>query len=104
MLRRIESLHAQRTGADVERIRLHPDFVDTIAQTGMSLAAFCRQAGVSTATVHALRNPTQHPHRKGGMQRATAWKLVKTYAQLTQVSDQVAWDRLLVVEHVAEDT
>jgi lambda repressor-like predicted transcriptional regulator len=87
----------------VERIRLHPDFVDTIAQTGLSLAAFCRQAGVSTATIHALRNPTQHPHRKGGMQRATAWKLAKTYAQLAQVSDQVAWDRLLVVEQVADD-
>ena len=88
----------------MERIRLKPDFEDTIArETKLSLAQYCKLAGVSKSTVHALRNPSQHPHRKGGMLRHTAWKLVTPLSELTHITLEEAWDKLLYIEHIEDN-
>lgn len=79
-------------------IRLAPTFTDTIAQAEISLAAFAREADVAESTIHALLNPSQHPNRKGGMRRETAWKLANALARRTQLTPQEAYSTLILEE------
>jgi hypothetical protein len=84
------------------RLRLAPNFDIVIARTGLSKREFARRSGVGYATIKALENPKQHPHRKGGMLPNTAWKLVLTYAQIAAVDEEIAYARLIVEETIAE--
>ncbi|NTU81433.1 MAG: hypothetical protein HGA45_18975 [Chloroflexales bacterium] len=79
-------------------IRLAPTFTDTIAQAEISLAELAREADLSQSTIHALRNPSQHPHRKGGMQAKTAWKLANAFARRAQITPQEAYRKLIIEE------
>lgn len=79
-------------------IRLAPTFTDSIAKAEISLAAFAREAGMAVSTIHALLNPSQHPHRKGGMRPDTAWKLANAFARHKQISPQEAYETLIVEE------
>jgi hypothetical protein len=79
-------------------IRLKPDFPTTIAKTGIAMRQFVADAGVAEGTVYALLNPSQHPERKGGMQRATAWKLANAYARRANISPEAAYAALIVEE------
>lgn len=83
------------------RPRLKPDFLDTIGQTGLSVTEFAARAGVSRGTIYAGLNPDQHPHRIGGVHRATAWKMAKAYAAITSISDADAF-ALLFLEHESD--
>ncbi|MEI6776223.1 MAG: hypothetical protein WCK70_04950 [Chloroflexales bacterium] len=88
-------------GAAVEghaMIRLAPTFITTVAQAEIPIVQLAREAGVAESTIHALLNPDQHPHRKGGMHRATAWKLANAFARRAQVSPQEAYQSLIVEE------
>lgn len=87
----------------MKRRRLKTDFLDTVARTGTSITDFANLAGVERGTIYALINPEQHPHRKGGMHRATAWKLARTYATLAKVDDDTAYARLIVEEQIEEN-
>ena len=82
----------------MKRIRVKSDFAHTIAQAGLTLTDFAAAARVNRSTLHALINPAQHPDRRGGMLRTTAWKLAQAYAKITGLSDQQAFERLLVEE------
>jgi DNA-binding XRE family transcriptional regulator len=84
------------------RLRLVDDFDRIIARAGLSKREFARRSGVSYATIKALENPEQHPHRKGGMHPTTAWKLARTYAQAVAVDEDTAYARLIVEEPIAE--
>ncbi|MFL5803546.1 MAG: hypothetical protein ACJ8CR_17605 [Roseiflexaceae bacterium] len=86
----------------MKRIRVRSDFADAIARACLSMTDFAETAGVNRTTLYALINPAQHPGRRGGMQRATAWKLAKAYAGVTGVDEQEAFDRLLVEEEIEE--
>ena len=84
----------------MKRIRVKSDFADTIARAGLTMTGFAEHAGVNRATLYALINPAQHPKRRGGMLRATAWKLAKAYAQAAGIEEEAAFERLLVEEDV----
>jgi DNA-binding XRE family transcriptional regulator len=86
------------------RLRLAEDFERLIARAGLSKRELARRSGVSYATIKALENPDQHPHRKGGMHPTTAWKLAQTYAQVAAVDEDTAYARLIVEEPIAEVT
>ncbi|NTW01902.1 MAG: hypothetical protein HGA19_11535 [Oscillochloris sp.] len=81
-----------------KRIVLKPEFADTIAKAGFSITEFATAAGLERTTLHALINPSQHPQRKGGMLRTTAWKIANTYAGRAGVSAEDAYMALLVEE------
>ncbi len=81
-----------------KRIVLKPNFADTIAKTGISMAEFAITAGVERTTLYALMNPAIHPERKGGMQRTTAWKIAAAYATCTGVSAEDAYAVLFAEE------
>lgn len=85
----------------MKRLRLKPGFLDTVARTGTSVTDFASIAGVERGTIYALINPDQHPHRKGGMQRATAWKLAKAYVKVAGVDEDTAFARLIVEEDIS---
>ena len=82
----------------MRRLRMRSDFVDTVARTGLSMKEFADTAGVNRTTIYALLKPELHPHRKGGMQRATAWRLAKAYASAAGVDEDAAFGRLFVEE------
>lgn len=84
------------------RLRLAEDFDTLVARAGLSKREMARRSGVSYATIKALENPDQHPHRKGGMHPTTAWKLAQTYAQVAAVDDETAFARLIVKEPIVE--
>ena len=84
------------------RLRLAADFDTLIARTGLSKSEFARRSGVSYATIKALGNPDQHPHRRGGMLPNTAWKIAQAYAQVAALDAESAYARLIVEEHLAE--
>jgi transcriptional regulator with XRE-family HTH domain len=87
------------------RLRLAEDFGTLVARAGLSKREFARRSGISYATIKALENPAQHPHRTGGMRRDTAWKLAKAYAAATGVDEETAFARLVVEEPIdAVDT
>ena len=67
-------------------IRLAPTFINTVAQAEIPIVQLAREAGVAESTIHALLNPDQHPHRKGGMHRTTAWKLANAFARRAQIT------------------
>jgi len=69
-----------------------------IAKAGLSLAQWSQLAGVSYATIKALRTPGNQPNRKGGMQETTAWKLSRAYAQVVGIDEDAAFEKLIVVE------
>lgn len=77
---------------------LRPEFADTIAREGISISEFAKVAGVERGTIYALLNPSQHPNRKGGMLRMTAWKLAKAYAKVKGISDDDAYVALIAEE------
>jgi hypothetical protein len=85
----------------MKRIRVRSDFADTIARAGLTMTDFAASAGVNRATLYALINPAQQPRRRGGMLRATAWKLAKAYARATGLEEEAAFAKLLVEEEVA---
>jgi predicted DNA-binding transcriptional regulator AlpA len=85
-------------GAMRKRIVLRPNFADTIARTGLTMTEFAATAGVERTTLYALMNPSQHPNRKGGMIRATAWKIANAYAGAAGVSPDEAYAALLAEE------
>jgi hypothetical protein len=87
----------------MKRIRVRANFADAVARAGLSMTNFAEAAGVNRTTLYALINPAQHPGRRGGMQRATAWKLAKAYAVAAGVDEQEAFDRLLFEEEIEED-
>ena len=71
------------------RIRLADDASKRAARAGLSLAEWARRADVGYATVKALRNPRHQPHRRGGMQPTTAWKLVRAYVAAAKLTATV---------------
>ncbi|MCU0490016.1 MAG: hypothetical protein MUD01_00305 [Chloroflexaceae bacterium] len=79
-------------------IRLNPEFPDLVAQVGFSIAEFAETADVAKATIYALLNPGQHPERRGGMQRKTAWKLAHTYAARAGMAPKDAYAVLIFEE------
>ena len=79
-----------------KRIKLAPTFSDTVAQAEMSIAALAREASISEATIHQLMNPAQHPERKGGMYKQTAWKIANAFARLTQRTPHEAYQQLII--------
>jgi len=81
-----------------KRLKLAPDFVETLAQAEISIAQLTRESKVSETTIYQLRNPSLHPERKGGMQRTTAWKLANAFARLTQREPKDAYALLIVEE------
>ncbi len=84
------------------RLRLAQDFDKLIARTGLSKREFAKRSGVSYATIKALENPDQHPHRKGGMLPNTAWKLAQTYARAIEVDEDTAYARLIIEERATD--
>jgi hypothetical protein len=80
------------------RLRLADNATTTIAKAGLSLSQWSQLAGVSYATIKALRTPGQQPNRKGGMQETTAWKLSRAYAQTVGIDEDEAFEKLIVVE------
>lgn len=76
-------------------IRLAPTFDAAVARAELSITELAREAGVAASTIHALRNPSQHPERKGGMHPATAWKLANAYARLAGASPDAAYAALI---------
>lgn len=84
------------------RLRLAENFDTLVARAGLSKRELAKRSGVSYATIKALENPTQHPHRKGGMHPTTAWKLAETYAKVAEVDAETAFERLIVKEPIAE--
>lgn len=84
----------------MKRIRVREGFVDTIARVGLTMTGFAEHAGVNRATLYALINPAQHPKRRGGMLRATAWKLSRAYAVAAGIDEETAFARLLVEEDI----
>jgi DNA-binding XRE family transcriptional regulator len=83
-------------------LRIHPDIAGLLARQGASIADFAERAGVARQTIFALLNPAQHPERRGGMHRTTAWKLARAYAQLTGLSEDAAY-AAIIVEAPASD-
>ncbi|NTU84331.1 MAG: hypothetical protein HGA45_34045 [Chloroflexales bacterium] len=81
-----------------KRIVLKPEFAEIIAKAGFSITEFAAAAGVERTTLHALINPSQHPQRKGGMMRTTAWKIANAYAGRAGVSAEDAYAKLLAEE------
>jgi hypothetical protein len=81
-----------------KRIVLKPEFAETIAKAGFSITEFAATAGLERTTLHALINPAQHPQRKGGMMRTTAWKIATTYANRAGLSPEDAYATLLAEE------
>ena len=84
----------------MKRIHVRSDFADTIARAGFTMTGFAERAGVNRATLYALINPAQHPRRRGGMLRATAWKLAKAYAAATGLEEEQAYAKLLDEEQI----
>lgn len=82
------------------RLRLAEDFDTLVARAGLSKREFARRSGISYATIMALKNPEQHPYRKGGMRPDTAWKMAKAYAEAAGVDEETAFARLVVEEPV----
>ncbi len=80
------------------RLRLSENATTMIAKAGLSLAQWSQLAGVSYATIKALRTPGNQPNRKGGMQETTAWKLSRAYAQVVGIDEDAAFEKLIVVE------
>src|SRR5512147_2173710 len=78
------------------RLQLNPRFPDLIAQSGLSLRAFARQAGVGFSTIMGLVHPGLYPGRQGNMQRRTAWRIVNTYAAVAGIAPEVAFQRLII--------
>lgn len=87
-----------------KKIRLQPDFLDTIAETGLSVAEFSRRADVAPETIWALLNPNRHPERRGGMRRETAFKLITTLAKELNIDREEARRRTTYEEEIAEGT
>jgi hypothetical protein len=85
-------------GAMRKRIVLKPEFAETIAKAGFSITEFATAAGLERTTLHALINPSQHPQRKGGMMRTTAWKIAAAYANRAGLSAEDAYSKLLAEE------
>ncbi len=79
-------------------IKLAPTFITTVAQAEIPIAQLAREADVAQSTIHALLNPSIHPHRKGGMHRTTAWKLANAFARRAQITPQEAYNALIVEE------
>lgn len=86
------------------RLKLAPDFAETLAQAEISIAQLTRESKVSETTIYHLRNPSLHPERKGGMQRTTAWKLANAFARLTQREPQTAYEMLIIEEPLLPTT
>lgn len=85
-------------GRPKTRLRLSENFETLVARVGLSKREMARRSGVGYATIKALENPETHPHRRGGMHPATAWKLAQTYAKLAELDEETAFARLIVEE------
>jgi hypothetical protein len=64
----------------MRRIRVRPDFADTIVRAELTRTGFAKRAGVNHATLYALINPIQHPSGAGAgcgsSQRSTLPQLI----------------------------
>ena len=91
--------------ASRKRLRLHPEAKTIAAQVGLSQAEWARNADVNVSTIKAALNPSQHPHRKGGISAPVAWKLARAYhAAATKLEPDLtlddAYSRLIIEEFV----
>jgi len=76
--------------------KIHPDAPALIVRAGLTKKGFAERAGITETTLHALLNPEQHPNRsRGGMQRTTAWKIVRRYAGATGLSEDETCDAIV---------
>lgn len=80
--------------------RINPNIADMLAREGASIAQFAERAEVARSTIFALIHPEQHPERRGGMYRTTAWKLARAYAGIAGVSEDDAY-RAIILEDVS---
>lgn len=77
-------------------VKARDNFASIIAQAGLDRPDLARAAGVSVTTVHALAHP-EHKGRTGTTREATAWKIARGFARLTEQEPQAAFDSLFVI-------
>ncbi len=83
-------------GRCMKRIMLNPNFANVVARHNIGMNEIADRAKIGRATLYALQNPETHPHRKGGMHRTTAWKIVNAFSDETGISPDDAWGMLMV--------
>ena len=83
-------------GRCMKHIMLHPNFANVIARHNIGMNEIADLSEIGRATLYALQNPETHPHRKGGMHRTTAWKIVNAFSDKTGVPPDDAWGMLMV--------
>ena len=89
---------AQAPGRSMKkRIKLRPDFPDTLGRFGLSLRAFAKAADMDPASIHHLLNPDLNLSRKGGMYPRTAWRLARALTTLTDLDEETAYQRIIMV-------
>ncbi len=76
---------------------LSAHFSDLIARAGLSQRAVAQRAGLSCSTIMGLVHPAIHPGRRSSMQRRTAWRIAKAYADVAGIAADLAF-RTLVIE------
>ena len=84
-----------------KRIKLRPDFSETVGKFGLSIRAVALAAEMDHAAIHHMLTPAQHLNRKGGIYPRTAWRLARAFASLTDLHEDDAYKRIIMV--VEED-
>jgi hypothetical protein len=74
------------------------DFETLIAKAGFTKDRLAREAGISRAVIFRAINPRGYPNTSGQLRERTAWAITKAYARAIGIDEQVAFDRLFVVE------
>ena len=83
--------------ATKKRIKLRPDFTDTLGRFGLSIRAVADAAKMDPASIHHMLNPDPNLSRKGGMYPRTAWRLARALSALTDLDEEAAYERIITV-------
>ncbi len=79
------------------RIKARATFGSTLARAGYTRKQVADAAALNVRTIDALANPAA-AGRNGVAREVTAWKIARAFAQLTNQTDESAFEALFVVD------
>lgn len=81
----------------IVRIKARDNFGSTIARAGFTRTELSKEAGVSIRTLDALARPKGY-NRTGHTREATAWKISRAFAKMTEQTPNQAYQALFIEE------